>query len=58
MEEAFSPALEKSRQAWDQSICQTPSESVGQPENPLELDDTPRSAYYSPELSVCRSGLR
>ncbi|XP_046900332.1 tyrosine-protein phosphatase non-receptor type 13 isoform X2 [Hypomesus transpacificus] len=63
VEEAFSPALEQSRQAWERSIYQTPSESLGpgrvsQLEKPSELDDTLRSAYYSPDLSMCRPGLR
>ncbi|XP_030624009.1 tyrosine-protein phosphatase non-receptor type 13 [Chanos chanos] len=58
VEEAFSPALE---QAWDRSTYQTPSNSLtlgrlSQYETPCELDDTVRSAYYSPNQSVNRGG--
>ncbi|CAB1351999.1 unnamed protein product, partial [Coregonus sp. 'balchen'] len=57
VEEAFSPSLEQGRQAWDRSIYQTPSSNLTlgrlrQYETPCELDDTIRSAYYSPNLSL------
>ncbi|KAJ7986804.1 hypothetical protein DPEC_G00332180 [Dallia pectoralis] len=59
VEKAFSLSEEQSRQAADHSIYQTPSGKLSagrlsQYETPceMELDDTQRSAYYSPELSL------
>lgn len=62
VEEAFSPALEHSSQSWDRSIYQTPSNNLqsgilSQYESPSELDNTVRSAYYSPNQSICRTDL-
>ncbi|XP_041741271.1 tyrosine-protein phosphatase non-receptor type 13 isoform X2 [Coregonus clupeaformis] len=63
VEEAFSPSLEQGRQAWDRSIYQTPSSNLTlgrlrQYETPCELDDTIRSAYYSPNLSLANLSRR
>lgn len=60
VEEAFSPALEHSSQSWDRSIYQTPSNNLqqgrlSQYESPCELDNTVRSAYYSPNQSISRT---
>lgn len=60
VEEAFSPsALENSRQNWERSVYQTPSNNLGlgRYDSPSQLDDTIRSAYYSPNLSLTRSDL-
>ncbi|XP_031433720.1 tyrosine-protein phosphatase non-receptor type 13 isoform X3 [Clupea harengus] len=62
VEEAFSPSLEHSSQSWDRSVYQTPSNNtplgrLSQYESPCELDDTVRSAYYSPNQSICRTDL-
>ncbi|KAK7131480.1 hypothetical protein R3I94_016564 [Phoxinus phoxinus] len=52
MEEAFSPAnLEQASQAWDRSVYQTPMERLPYEAN---MDDTVRSAYYSPRQSMSR----
>lgn len=59
VEEAFSPSMELSSQSWDRSVYQTPANmpSMGrhvQYETACELDDTFRSAYYSPNQSICK----
>lgn len=52
VEEAFSPAnLEQASQAWDRSVYQTPMERFPYEAN---MDDTVRSAYYSPRQSMSR----
>uniref|UniRef100_A0AAR2JVV5 Tyrosine-protein phosphatase non-receptor type 13 n=1 Tax=Pygocentrus nattereri TaxID=42514 RepID=A0AAR2JVV5_PYGNA len=61
VEEAFSPAgLEQDSQSWDRSVYQTPSANLalgrhGQYETPCELDDSVRSAYFSPSQSASRT---
>ncbi|XP_064164989.1 tyrosine-protein phosphatase non-receptor type 13 isoform X1 [Anguilla rostrata] len=59
VEKAFSPSLELNSQAWDPSVYQTPDNNLGlsQYETPRELDDTIRSAYYSPSQSPSRPEL-
>ncbi|KAM6986294.1 tyrosine-protein phosphatase non-receptor type 13 [Aplochiton taeniatus] len=61
VEEAFNPALEHSRQAWDRSLYQTPSNNLGlglvRYDSTEHLDDSVRSAYYSPNLSIGRTDL-
>nr|XP_057908252.1 tyrosine-protein phosphatase non-receptor type 13 isoform X2 [Doryrhamphus excisus] len=50
VEEAFSPsALEHSRQAWERSVYQTPSSSLGG-----HLDDSSHSSFYSPHQAMTR----
>uniref|UniRef100_A0A8C1IYB8 Tyrosine-protein phosphatase non-receptor type 20 n=1 Tax=Cyprinus carpio TaxID=7962 RepID=A0A8C1IYB8_CYPCA len=52
LEEAFSPAnLEQASQAWDRSVYQT---SMGRLPYEADMDDTIRSAYYSPRQSMSR----
>ncbi|XP_050949422.1 tyrosine-protein phosphatase non-receptor type 13 isoform X3 [Labeo rohita] len=52
LEEAFSPAnLEQASQAWDRSVYQTP---MGRLPYEANVDDTVRSAYYSPKQSMSR----
>uniref|UniRef100_A0A671RBN6 Tyrosine-protein phosphatase non-receptor type 13-like n=1 Tax=Sinocyclocheilus anshuiensis TaxID=1608454 RepID=A0A671RBN6_9TELE len=52
LEEAFSPAnLEQASQAWDRSVYQTP---MGRLPYEADIDDTIRSAYYSPRQSMSR----
>ncbi len=52
LEEAFSPAnLEQASQAWDRSVYQTP---MGRLPYEADMDDTIRSAYYSPRQSMSR----
>ncbi|XP_073680559.1 tyrosine-protein phosphatase non-receptor type 13 isoform X2 [Garra rufa] len=52
LEEAFGPAnLEQVSQAWDRSVYQTP---MGRLPYEADMDDTVRSAYYSPKLSMSR----
>ncbi|XP_051733435.1 tyrosine-protein phosphatase non-receptor type 13-like isoform X3 [Ctenopharyngodon idella] len=52
LEEAFSPAnLEQASQAWDRSVYQTPLERLPYEAN---MDDTVRSAYYSPRQSMSK----
>ncbi|XP_077050301.1 tyrosine-protein phosphatase non-receptor type 13 isoform X5 [Siphateles boraxobius] len=52
MEEAFSPAnIGQASQAWDKSVYQTPMERLPYEAN---MDDTVRSAYYSPRQSMSR----
>ncbi|KAL4617322.1 tyrosine-protein phosphatase non-receptor type 13 isoform X9 [Arapaima gigas] len=54
VEKAFSQsALDLSNQSWDASLYQTPSKNLGlsQYETPCELNNTIRSAYYSPSQS-------
>lgn len=52
LEEAFSPAnLELASQAWDRSVYQTP---MGRLPYEADMDDTIRSAYYSPRQSMSR----
>lgn len=60
VEEAFSPVMElHSSQSWDRSVYQTPGNMTsmgrhGPYDTPCELDDTFRSAYYSPSQSMLR----
>ncbi|XP_059398769.1 tyrosine-protein phosphatase non-receptor type 13-like isoform X2 [Carassius carassius] len=50
LEEAFSPTnLEQASQAWDRSVYQTP---MGRLSDEANMDDTVRSAYYSPRQSM------
>ncbi|XP_042634618.1 tyrosine-protein phosphatase non-receptor type 13-like isoform X2 [Cyprinus carpio] len=52
LEEAFSPSnLEKTSQAWDRSVYQTP---MGRLSDEANMDDTVQSAYYSPRQSMSR----
>uniref|UniRef100_A0A672Q0N2 Tyrosine-protein phosphatase non-receptor type 13-like n=1 Tax=Sinocyclocheilus grahami TaxID=75366 RepID=A0A672Q0N2_SINGR len=52
LEEAFSPTnLEQASQAWDRSVYQTP---MGRLPYEADMDDTIRSAYYSPRQSMSR----
>uniref|UniRef100_A0A671LX80 Tyrosine-protein phosphatase non-receptor type 13 n=1 Tax=Sinocyclocheilus anshuiensis TaxID=1608454 RepID=A0A671LX80_9TELE len=52
LEEAFSPTnLEQASQAWDRSVYQTP---MGRLPDEANMDDTVRSAYYSPRQSIIR----
>uniref|UniRef100_A0A672SNW9 Tyrosine-protein phosphatase non-receptor type 13-like n=1 Tax=Sinocyclocheilus grahami TaxID=75366 RepID=A0A672SNW9_SINGR len=52
LEEAFSPTnLEQASQAWDRSVYQTP---MGRLPDEANMDDTVRSAYYSPRQSMSR----
>ncbi|KAJ8286648.1 hypothetical protein GJAV_G00041540 [Gymnothorax javanicus] len=51
LEKAFSPSLEHSSQAWDPSVYHTPKNNLSQFHTSSELDDTIRSAYYSPSQS-------
>ncbi|XP_058847124.1 tyrosine-protein phosphatase non-receptor type 13-like isoform X2 [Acipenser ruthenus] len=52
---AFSPPQEKSSEAWDPSIYQTPGNALAFPrsryETPCTLEDTMRTVYYSPQQS-------
>ncbi len=60
VEEAFSPsAVEHSRQMWEQSVYHTPSNNLGPGhyDSTGQLDDTIRSAFYSPNLSMTRADL-
>ncbi|KAL6469588.1 hypothetical protein MHYP_G00207070, partial [Metynnis hypsauchen] len=63
VEEAFSPAgLEQDSESWDRSVYQTPSANLalgrpGQYETPCELDDSVRSAYFSPSQSASRTDV-
>ncbi|XP_051955635.1 tyrosine-protein phosphatase non-receptor type 13-like isoform X5 [Xyrauchen texanus] len=59
LEEAFSPNnLEQVSQAWDRILYQTPmSTKFGQYES-TNLEDTIRSAYYSPRQSMSRQEVK
>ncbi|XP_072227811.1 tyrosine-protein phosphatase non-receptor type 13 isoform X2 [Leuresthes tenuis] len=59
VEEAFSPTLEHSRQAWERSVYQTPSSNLelGGYDTMDQLENTFHSAFYSPNLSMTRSDL-
>ncbi|MGH0139081.1 UNVERIFIED_CONTAM: hypothetical protein FKN15_022479 [Acipenser sinensis] len=50
---AFSPPQEKSSEAWDPSVYQTPGNALAFPssryETPCTLEDTMRTVYYSPQ---------
>uniref|UniRef100_A0A672SQU9 Tyrosine-protein phosphatase non-receptor type 13 n=1 Tax=Sinocyclocheilus grahami TaxID=75366 RepID=A0A672SQU9_SINGR len=55
LEEAFSPTnLEQASQAWDRSVYQTP---MGRLPDEANMDDTVRSAYYSPRQSMSRPNV-
>ncbi|XP_061118518.1 tyrosine-protein phosphatase non-receptor type 13 isoform X3 [Conger conger] len=56
VEKVFAPALERDSQDWDPSVYQTPDNNLGY-ETPSDLDDTIRSAYYSPSQTPCRPEL-
>ncbi|XP_072310859.1 tyrosine-protein phosphatase non-receptor type 13 [Eucyclogobius newberryi] len=55
IEEAFSPGRHK----WDRSVYQTPGSSLalGSFDASGQLDDSARSAFYSPNLSITRLDL-
>lgn len=60
VEEAFSSsALEQSRQSWERTVYHTPSSNLGleRYDSSGQPDDTVHSAFYSPNLSMTRSGL-
>ncbi|XP_051536746.1 tyrosine-protein phosphatase non-receptor type 13-like isoform X3 [Myxocyprinus asiaticus] len=59
LEEAFSPAnLEQVSQAWDRSLYQTPMSTKFSQYESTNLEDTVRSAYYSPRQSMSRPEVK